>query len=130
MQKINFSGGEPFLKKEMLGEMVQYCKETLKLPSVSIVSNGSKITRDWIDRYGKHVDILAISCDSFNEETNVKIGRGKGDHLKTLRSVAEWVKGSGIMFKINTTVCSANADEDMTKEILELAPTRWKVFQV
>lgn len=72
MEKINFSGGEPFLPQggKHLGEMVKYCKETLKLQSVTIVSNGSLITEKWLKNYGKFLDILAVSCDSFDEETN------------------------------------------------------------
>lgn len=72
MEKINFSGGEPFLPQRgrHLGEMVKFCKQELKLPSVTIVSNGSMITEKWLQQYGDFVDILAISCDSFNEETN------------------------------------------------------------
>lgn len=72
MEKINFSGGEPFLpsRGRHLGEMVKFCKEKLDLPSVSIVSNGSLITEKWFQEYGEYVDIMAISCDSFNEDTN------------------------------------------------------------
>ena len=56
MEKINFSGGEPFVHKkgEFLGELVHYCKNTLQLPSVTIVSNGSLITEEWFRKYGKH----------------------------------------------------------------------------
>lgn len=55
MDKINFSGGEPFLHQKgvFLGELVQYCKQELQLPSVSIVSNGSMITEKWFQKYGK-----------------------------------------------------------------------------
>ena len=55
MKKINFSGGEPFLQKkgEFVGELVRFCKEDLQLPSVSIVSNGSLITEEWFQKYGK-----------------------------------------------------------------------------
>lgn len=72
MEKINFSGGEPFLPQRgnHLGEMVKFCKEELKLPSVTIVSNGSLIREGWFKAYGKYLDIIAISCDSFIEETN------------------------------------------------------------
>lgn len=72
MEKINFSGGEPFLPErgKYLGEMVKYCKFNLNLQSVSIVSNGSLITEKWFKDYAKYLDILAISCDSFDEETN------------------------------------------------------------
>lgn len=55
MEKINFSGGEPFLhdKGEFLGKLVQFCKEDLQLPSVSIVSNGSLIRESWFQKYGE-----------------------------------------------------------------------------
>lgn len=55
MEKINFSGGEPFLtdRGEFVGKLVQFCKQELKLPSVSIVSNGSLIRERWFKNYGK-----------------------------------------------------------------------------
>lgn len=55
MEKINFSGGEPFIHErgEFVGKLVQFCKQELKLPSVSIVSNGSMVTERWFQRYGK-----------------------------------------------------------------------------
>ena len=54
MKKINFSGGEPFIHKRgtFVGELVQYCKQELQLPSVTIVSNGSLVTEDWFCKYG------------------------------------------------------------------------------
>jgi radical S-adenosyl methionine domain-containing protein 2 len=79
MRKLNFAGGEPFLHAyTRLGPLVEFCKIELGLESISIVSNGSRITRDWLQEYGGFVDILAISCDSFTEQTNVDIGRGDG----------------------------------------------------
>lgn len=55
MEKINFSGGEPFIQDrgEFVGELVQFCKQELELPSVSIVSNGSLIRKRWFQKYGK-----------------------------------------------------------------------------
>ncbi|CAG9764160.1 unnamed protein product [Ceutorhynchus assimilis] len=132
MEKINFSGGEPFLPKrgKFLGEMVQYCRETLKV-SVSIISNGSMITEKWLQKYGKFVDILAVSCDSFNEETNTKIGRrqGSSDHVKKLWQIRDWCTKYDILFKINTVVNTYNQHETMIDEIKQLNPIRWKVFQ-
>ena len=54
MQKINFSGGEPFIKDggQFVGELVRYCKKELGVPSVSIVSNGSLITEEWFQENG------------------------------------------------------------------------------
>lgn len=72
MEKINFSGGEPFLPEggRHLGEMVKYCKKELKLPSVTVVTNGSLVREKWFAKYGEYLDIMAVSCDSFDEPTN------------------------------------------------------------
>ncbi|XP_066246783.1 S-adenosylmethionine-dependent nucleotide dehydratase RSAD2-like [Euwallacea similis] len=132
MEKINFSGGEPFLPRrgEHLGEMVHYCKKYLGV-SVSIISNGSLIRESWLKKYGKFVDILAISCDSFHEETNKLIGRCQGsrNHVQKLYQIRDWCKEYNILFKINTVVNTYNQDENMIEEIKELDPIRWKVFQ-
>ncbi|KAK3603595.1 hypothetical protein CHS0354_017312 [Potamilus streckersoni] len=133
MQKINFSGGEPFIvnKGEHLGEMVRFCKEELQLPSVSIVSNGSLIKETWFAKYGQYLDILAVSCDSFNPETNALIGRqqGRRNHLDSLMRVRKWCQVYQVAFKLNTVINTYNKDEDMVEEVNKLSPCRWKVFQ-
>ncbi|KAF6721835.1 Radical S-adenosyl methionine domain-containing protein 2 [Oryzias melastigma] len=133
MEKINFSGGEPFLHErgEFLGKMVQYSKVDLQLPSVSIVSNGSMIKEKWFQKYGDYLDILAISCDSFNEETNQLIGRtqGRKSHLDSLYKIRSWCQQYKVAFKINSVINTFNIDEDMTDQIQQLDPVRWKVFQ-
>ena len=129
MQKINFAGGEPFLEAKLLGMLCQEAKETLNL-AVSIVTNGSKVKEGWMKQYGRFVDIIAVSCDSFDEATNIQIGRGKGDHLKHLKNVRDLCKQYNIRFKINTVVTSLNWKEDMQENIAKLDPMRWKVFQV
>ena len=44
---------------EFLGELVQFCKQDLQLPSVSIVSNGSMIKEKWFQKYGKAATLSA-----------------------------------------------------------------------
>ncbi|KAJ9576892.1 hypothetical protein L9F63_006510 [Diploptera punctata] len=133
MEKVNFSGGEPFLPErgKYLGELVRYCKQDLQLPSVTIVSNGSLIREYWFKKFGEFLDILAISCDSFDEDTNKVIGRGQGNrnHVKKLMEIRDWCHKYRVAFKINTVVNTYNLHEDMTKEISVLNPVRWKVFQ-
>nr|WNS68488.1 viperin [Trachinotus ovatus] len=133
MEKINFSGGEPFLqdKGEFLGELVQYCKQELQLPSVSIVSNGSMIKEKWFQKYGDCLDILAVSCDSFDDATNQLIGRtqGRKSHLDNLYRIRGWCQQYKVAFKINSVINTFDADEDMTEHIIKLNPVRWKVFQ-
>ncbi|XP_028837275.1 S-adenosylmethionine-dependent nucleotide dehydratase RSAD2 [Denticeps clupeoides] len=133
MEKINFSGGEPFLHErgDFLGELVRFCKQDLEVPSVSIVSNGSLIRESWFRKYGEHLDILAVSCDSFDEDTNKTIGRGQGrkSHLDQLYKVRNWCREYKVAFKINSVINTFNVDEDMSKHISSLNPVRWKVFQ-
>ncbi|MEE6522816.1 hypothetical protein FKM82_021436 [Ascaphus truei] len=133
MEKVNFSGGEPFLQERgnFVGKLVQFCKQELKLPSVSIVSNGSLITERWFKMYGEHLDILAVSCDSFDEEVNKLIGRGQGkrNHVGNLMKITKWCRDYNVAFKINSVINRYNVDECMRNEIMAINPIRWKVFQ-
>ena len=111
MKKVNFSGGEPFLIQggKYLGEMVRYCKEELDLESVTVVSNGSKVTESWMAEYGYYLDIMAVSVDSFNQEVNQKIGRRSGSrssHLLSLQAVRSWCREYSVLFKVNTALSS------------------------
>lgn len=130
-EKINFAGGEPFLNPILLGNL---CKISHELGmAVSIISNGSLIGQDWMEEYGKFVDILGLSVDSFDPATNAAIGR-TGDaneqHLDRLVKIRNLCRDHGIMFKMNTVVSSLNWKEDMNQYVSLLTPIRWKVFQV
>jgi radical S-adenosyl methionine domain-containing protein 2 len=130
MEKLNLAGGEPFLYPTFMHELLRYGKVELGIPSISIVSNGSKITERFLRENAALIDILAISCDSFDPKTNIKIGRGRsGKNVEQLTKIAGWCQQYGIKFKINTVVCSLNWDEDMTQPITEFQPFRWKAFQ-
>lgn len=103
MKKLNISGGEPFLTPQFIGEVFRFCKDELKLESCSIVNNGSKVTEKWLDTYGKYLDVMAISCDSFVAETNVLQGRsenGKPDHVRRVFEVASWYSISVLFCKL------------------------------
>ena len=89
MEKLNFAGGEPFLYPSFLRDLLRYGKEELKLKSISIVSNGSKVTEKFLKENAQYLGILAISCDSFNPETNIKIGQGKtGRNVEKLLQIS------------------------------------------
>lgn len=78
---------------------------------------------------GDYLDILAISCDSFEEETNQLIGRtqGRKSHVEGLFKIRCWCQQYKVAFKINSVINTFNVDEDMTASIAELDPVRWKV---
>lgn len=128
MRKLNIAGGEPFLHPAFLGEILRYSKDVLGLESASVISNGSKIKEGFLREYGRYLDILAASCDSFVRETNRAIGRGENGGQEDGGHVAQ-VFRVAIMFKLNIVVNTFNWDEDMAAQVVELAPFRWKVFQ-
>ncbi|KAL7457361.1 hypothetical protein ACHAWC_008870 [Mediolabrus comicus] len=132
-EKINFAGGEPFLNPQLLGELCQFASVECNM-AVSIISNGSLIKSDWMAQYGEYVDILGVSVDSFDPKTNALIGRGTGDttknqHVTRVLQVRDMCAKHGILFKMNTVVCSLNHEEDMNEYVSSLDPYRWKAFQ-
>lgn len=112
--------------------LVKYCKAALGLESVSIISNGTKVTHKWLQDHGQYVDVMGISCDSFLQSTNAEIGRDVSgtaqDNVEQLFLVRGWCKDLGIKFKLNTVVCRFNWDEDMAAQVKKLDPFRWKCF--
>ncbi|KAK3716512.1 hypothetical protein LTR37_006408 [Vermiconidia calcicola] len=130
MIKVNFAGGELFLYPSKLAMLCEYCKVDLGLESVSIISNGTKITEKWLQNHGKYVDVLGVSCDSFDEDTNIQIGRGTGENVTQLFRIRGWCRNLGIKFKLNTVVCSFNWEDRTAETIEQLDPFRWKCFQV
>jgi radical S-adenosyl methionine domain-containing protein 2 len=131
MRKLNFTGGEPFLHAHtVLGPLVAFCKTDLDLESVSIVSNGSRVTRDWFEEYGAFLDILAISCDSFVPRCNANMGRGDGGIVHRVEQIAAWCREFHVKMKLNTVVCLLNWQEDMNARVSRIDPFRWKCFQL
>ena len=58
-------------------KLLRYWKGELGIESISIVLNGSKITESFLRENAAFIDAFAISCYSFDTETNVRIGRGR-----------------------------------------------------
>ena len=130
-RKLNIAGGEPFIYPHYLGELIKQCKENIKIEKISVITNGSLVKKDFFEKFGKYIDVFGVSCDSFDKETNIRIGRGKkGQNVQKLFEIRELCKQYGIKFKLNTVVCNYNKDENMVENIKKLNPDRWKVFQV
>ena len=129
-QKINFAGGEPTLCP-WLSELITRASEIGLV--TSIVTNGSRITSDWLQSVEGHLDWTALSIDSVNRATSLRIGRatqsgplGEDDYLKAV----DILRTNDVRVKVNTVVTRFNLEEDMTDFIIEARPERWKLFQV
>lgn len=129
-QKINFAGGEPTLRK-WLPDLIQRVKSYNV--TTSIVTNGSRITPDWLARLAGCLDIIALSIDSVDPETQRKIGRVERGKVpiseQQYLDLSKSIRDHNIRLKVNTVVNRCNHTEDLGSFILAMQPERWKIFQ-
>ena len=126
VEKINLAGGEPTLYP-FLDQMCYLVKGMgFKL---SIVSNGSLITEDWMARMEGVVDWIGLSIDSIDEADEIQIGRGRGGHLENIVKVAEMAHRHGIKVKLNITVVRRSWMKDFRPFIEKVRPERVKCFR-
>ena len=131
VEKITFVGGEPTLIR-WLPELVARAKASGL--TTMIVTNGSRLRGRLFEALAPHLDWIAFSVDSADEETNRRSGRAqkKGGVLPA-EEVLRRAKGArerGIRIKLNTVVHRLNCGEDMSEFVGALRPERWKLFQV
>ncbi len=129
-RKINFAGGEPTLC-HWLPELITRAKE-LGL-TTCVVTNGSRLTREWLGGIKDSLDWATLSIDSLEPGTLLRMGRttrsGPMSREEYLNAIGD-LKEYGIRLKINTVVTRHNMDESLASFITETRPERWKLLQV
>ncbi len=130
-EKITFAGGEPLLCK-WLPNLIKTAKQ-LGMTTM-LVTNGSKLTDEFLIDNKPYLDWIALSVDSLEDENNIKIGRaitGKKPLSKAYcYDLVDTIKKYGYGLKINTVVNKVNYKDDLTDFIEYANPQRWKVLQV
>ncbi|MCG9126009.1 viperin family antiviral radical SAM protein, partial [Candidatus Poribacteria bacterium] len=130
-EKINFAGGEPTLCPWLPNLIIRAKKHGMV---TSIVTNGSKITKQWLDGLDGSLDWIGLSIDTVDPEKLKRLGRARAGKFPMSEDnyldVVEVIKQYKIRLKINTVVTSVTWDEDFTSFIKHAEPERWKLFQV
>jgi len=101
--------------------------------TTSIVTNGSRITDEWLDALNGSLDWVGLSIDTVDPEKLERLGRAVGgkiplseaEYLERIRAI----KQRGIRLKINTVVTSVTWQEDFIPFIRLAKPERWKLLQ-
>lgn len=127
--KINFVGGEP-TTCPWLDDLIDLSCE-LGL-TVSMVTNGTRTDRKWLQSMAGKLHWLGLSMDSLSDETNRQIGRsvnGLPMSAQRYAALCADVHAVGIRLKINTVVNAFNQHEYLADFINEVKPERWKIFQ-
>ena len=135
-EKLNFAGGEPTLVPH-LPKLINYANDNHLF--VSLISNGTGITKAFIEETRGSIDLLGLSIDSNFDTIEIALGRtirklyqtsNFYSHVDLIKKRSKLIKKYGINLKINTVLTNLNWKEDMTGLILELEPIRWKIFEV
>ena len=130
-EKITFAGGEPTLCP-WLPDLITTAKDAGL--TTMIVSNGSKLSDEFLAANKSKLDWIAVSIDSLNADTNIVTGRaisGKTPlQLDYYTSLVDRIKQHGYGLKINSVISSKNYNENMSEFIRYAKPSRWKLFQV
>jgi radical S-adenosyl methionine domain-containing protein 2 len=134
VEKINFVGGEPMLHPHLEAWIIH--AKDLKMVT-SIVSNGTGINKEFLERMTGYLDWIGLSIDASNDALHAELGRGlRGEiargtsaHLKRMLDVAKLLHEFSIGVKMNTVVTSLNQDDNMSTVVRVIRPHRWKIFQ-
>jgi len=113
--RINLVGGEPLLYKEIL-PLIKYIHS--KGIRVSLVTNGSLLTEEFLSEAGEFLDMIGISVDTLKKETAIMIGRSTQNEqtlsLKKLITICKKIKSLNIRLKVNIVVSKFNFMEDFS----------------
>lgn len=130
--RLSLAGGEPTLLGSRLTEIAAQAK-SLGF-RVSLITNGSR--PDVVEATAPYLDMIGISLDSADRETNAVIGRASPtdthvsvDAAKETVDSARAVR-SDMVIKVNTVVSAVNASDDLSALIAKLRPDRWKIMRV
>lgn len=132
--RLNLAGGEPLLHANKLPAIVSQAR-ALGF-EVSMISNGSRLTRELLDQQAPQLTWLGISIDSASPETNRAIGRiDRRGRLLDLDDLATGLASArqsnpGLRLKLNTVVNQLNHAEDLSALIQSFAPQKWKVLRM
>jgi len=129
--RLNIAGGEPTLVKN-LGYLI---KKAYKIGfKVSIITNSSKLNKEFIKENAKFLYLYGTSIDSIDEKTIRKIGRCNREVLdiEELKDNIRYLKieNPNIKIKINTVVNEFNYNEYLGDFINDLESIdKWKVLK-
>ena len=129
--RLNFAGGEPLLLR---GKLLSTIKLANQLGLItSVITNGSLLAEQV--NIAKHTDMIGISIDSFNIETNHQIGRctrsGSTLSYSDLTSLIAKIRGmnNSIKIKFNVVVNKHNFQEQIIEKLQLLTPYKIKILK-
>ena len=107
-RKVQFTGGEPFLEKETLFNLIREAK-AIGYKETVIFSNGILLTEEIIQRLAKLNVEMSVSFYDKNPEIHDRITRKKESFSRTLANLKS-LKRARVLTKISITVTKLNEE--------------------
>jgi len=128
--RLNIVGGEPMMNPDKLWNVVKIAKDCGA--EVSMITNGNHL--EVIRPIAHMISQVGISIDSFDHETNLKIGRacnGKTLSYEEIKDKIKYVQeiNPKLKIKVNTVVNKYNFSEQLLYTVLALKPCKWKILR-
>lgn len=132
VNRINLAGGEPLVYRG-LQELIDYIYD--KGLEVTLITNGSLLTKSFIEINRNKISTIGISVDSLDTRTNRFLGRcdsrNKVLDMETLVGLCEVINRHNIRLKINTVVNKLNYKENIYNNLIKnIKVDRWKILEM
>lgn len=131
--RLNIAGGEPLLFPSAVKAAVSQARRT-GLRS-SLITNGSFLTEDLCNSLAPGLDMLGVSIDSYQSDTNNMIGRvdsqGRFLDLGALGSCFGALRryNPSLRVKLNTVVNRLNWEDNLSSVVDLIQPGKWKILR-
>ena len=132
--RLNLAGGEPLLYADKVPSVVHQARGLGF--EVSMISNGSQLTDELLQKLAPQLTWLGISIDSAIPAANRAIGRvDRRGQLVDLENLAFSLARArqaypSLQIKLNTVVNQLNHSEDLSALIDQFKPDKWKVLRM
>jgi len=108
LEAINFTGGEPLLRKD-IDELIKYAKQ---LGLITILTTNGILLKEKLGKIKKYIDFIALPLDSDNSNVhnNMRNTMAVKDHYKLIFELLDYLHKNypKIGIKINTVVTKKN----------------------
>ncbi|MFA7468263.1 MAG: radical SAM protein [Desulfotomaculaceae bacterium] len=109
--RISLTGGEPFIRQDLLEELLNFFNQSNNIYWLGILTNGTLIDNDIVLRLKKFEKLkeIQVSIDG-SDDKNHDLVRGKGSFIKAINGIKK-IKDSGLGVSIMFTIHNMNKGE-------------------
>jgi radical SAM protein with 4Fe4S-binding SPASM domain len=108
VKSLVISGGEPFLRED-LPELLAYAKNVESIETITVATNGTKVSRETLERLAPFVSRISVSFDGASALSEAHIRREQ--RFDTLVDSIRLIQEAGIPAQITPTIHAHNIDE-------------------